>query len=628
MNPVSGDVGTVEVQVENVGGIDETTATIPPGVTVLVGRNATNRTSFLKAMMAVLGSDEVPLKAGKSAGRIECVIGDTEYVRTATRKNGTVLTEGTPYLDAADEAESFAFLLESNNARRAVERGEDLRNVVLDPLDIDGLREEIRDLERERAGIDEQLEERSSLESRERELQAELERIDEELSTARDRQETLHSTIEETDEGTLAERYRAVAERHAELEEIRYDRTTVEESCSALRDERQKKRSKLEALEPVPDASALRDEIAEKRAERNRLDSQMSELQRVVQFNRRRLDANGALTEEAVATEGEPTEQLFEEQTSCWTCGSTVPTEQIRSTVEQLQSYRRDLLDRRETIDEELTDLQRQRDELDETRDRVRALRNRLDEIASEVSRREERLQSLERRETELEAQIADAEEADGHPASEDSILEAHGEASRLEATIDHLEDEREEIVAKLDSVTTELDELSDLESRRERITTTLTDKRDEVDRLERRTIEEFNETMAEILDELGYDNVERIWLERRKHTENGELVPDTSFDLHVIRAAEDGTVYEDTVDHLSESEREITGLVFALAGYLAHEVFESMPFLVLDSIEAIDGERIGTLVDYVSEHATYLLVALLPDDAQYVDADHEIAEI
>jgi hypothetical protein len=55
---------------------------------------------------------------------------------------------------------------------------------------------------------------------------------------------------------------------------------------------------------------------------------------------------------------------------------------------------------------------------------------------------------------------------------------------------------------------------------------------------------------------------------------------------------------------------------VFALAGYLAHEVYEDLPFMLLDSLEAIDSERIATLVEYLTDYTTYLLVALLPEDA------------
>jgi hypothetical protein len=67
-----------------------------------------------------------------------------------------------------------------------------------------------------------------------------------------------------------------------------------------------------------------------------------------------------------------------------------------------------------------------------------------------------------------------------------------------------------------------------------------------------------------------------------------------------------------------------VTGLIFALAGYLTHEVHEVCPFLLLDSIEAIDSDRISRLVDYVSDYAEYVLVALLPEDAQALDDDYQ----
>jgi uncharacterized protein YhaN len=82
-------------------------------------------------------------------------------------------------------------------------------------------------------------------------------------------------------------------------------------------------------------------------------------------------------------------------------------------------------------------------------------------------------------------------------------------------------------------------------------------------------------------------------------------------------------------VSHLSESEREVTGLVFALAGYLAHDLHESMPFVLLDSLETIDSDRIAALVDYFEEYADHVVVALLPEDAAALDDDHErITEI
>jgi uncharacterized protein YhaN len=92
---------------------------------------------------------------------------------------------------------------------------------------------------------------------------------------------------------------------------------------------------------------------------------------------------------------------------------------------------------------------------------------------------------------------------------------------------------------------------------------------------------------------------------------------------LHIIRQTETGATYEDTVEHLSESEREVTGLVFALAGYLAHKVYETVPFMLLDSLEAIDSGRIAALVEYIEEFSEYLVVALLPEDAAALSEEH-----
>jgi hypothetical protein len=60
-------------------------------------------------------------------------------------------------------------------------------------------------------------------------------------------------------------------------------------------------------------------------------------------------------------------------------------------------------------------------------------------------------------------------------------------------------------------------------------------------------------------------------------------------FARHVVRSTDEGTTDEETVVHLSESEREVTGLVFTLVGYLVHDLHATLPFMVLDSFEALD---------------------------------------
>lgn len=61
----------------------------------------------------------------------------------------------------------------------------------------------------------------------------------------------------------------------------------------------------------------------------------------------------------------------------------------------------------------------------------------------------------------------------------------------------------------------------------------------------------------------------------------------------------------------------------------MTHEVYATLPFLILDSLEAIDSERIITLIDYVSDYADYVIAALLPEDAAALDDDYQrITEI
>lgn len=60
--------------VARIGGIGEATIEIPPGITVLAGENATNRTSFLQAIEAVLGSENASLKGDAEEGAVSMTL--------------------------------------------------------------------------------------------------------------------------------------------------------------------------------------------------------------------------------------------------------------------------------------------------------------------------------------------------------------------------------------------------------------------------------------------------------------------------------------------------------------------------------------------------------------------------
>src|SRR6056297_1371072 len=139
--------GDVRVQARNIGGISETEAVFEPGITVLTGRNATNRTSLLRAIMLALGSEQASLKGDAENGAVELQIGDRRYTRTLTRSGDSISLSGDPYLDDPELADLFAFLLEGNEARRAIARGDDLRGLIMRPIDTDEIQAEIERLE-------------------------------------------------------------------------------------------------------------------------------------------------------------------------------------------------------------------------------------------------------------------------------------------------------------------------------------------------------------------------------------------------------------------------------------------------------------------------------------------------
>jgi hypothetical protein len=197
------------------------------------------------------------------------------------------------------------------------------------------------------------------------------------------------------------------------------------------------------------------------------------------------------------------------------------------------------------------------------------------------------------------------------------------GELSELEYERDRLGGERCELESEVGALRDLRAEREQVEAQLEEIESELECLRSHVEETEAAAVETFNEHVEEVLSLLEYRNLARVWIER-KAGDGGPEKGTSSFELHVVRERADGTVYEDSVSNLSESEREVIGLVVGLAGYLVHDVGERVPVMLLDSLEAIDGDRIAALVDYFADHVTYLLVALLPEDAAALECDHE----
>jgi DNA repair exonuclease SbcCD ATPase subunit len=629
-----------EVHAENIGGIDETRVTFSPGVTILVGENATNRTSFLRALMAGIGSRDITIKGDADEARVELTLSEETYRRRLRHWADGIAVEGDAYVDDPTLANLFAFLLESNEVRRAVATGGDLRDLLMRPIDTDEIHAEIDRLVDERERIEQELDEIDGLkadlpdlEQRRTELREAIEQKQAELEATEEELEAADADLEETrkEKAELEEKFEELQSKRTRLAEIRYDLETERESLDALRTERRDLKDDRKALPEAPeeDIEELDARLEELRERKGTLEREVNELQNVIEFNEGMLADTDKGPFKALTRGGDPMNGLITEQTvTCWTCGSEVNRDRVETTVDRLQELSRTKMSQIDKLEGQIEDVRATKRDKQESRQKRERITERLAEIGDEISDAEETIERLQERRDEVRAAIetAEAEIEERNRDDDNEVLDLHREANELEYELGKLETERDRIESEITDIEERLEERDTLATRLENVTEEIRDLRTRIDRIERNAVDEFNDHMETILDELGYDNLDRIWLERVEKEASGgpRTVKKKAFELHVVRTTESGTAYEDTVDHLSESEREVTGLVFALAGYLVHEVYESVPFMLLDSLEAIDSNRIATLIEYLEEYADYLVVALLPEDAEALPGSYE----
>ena len=638
--------GETHVTVRNIGGIDETAVTLEPGVTVLTGRNATNRTSFLQAIMAALGSEDVSMKADADEARVELALDGETYTRTLERRNGHVRLSGTPYLDDPTLADLFAFLLESNEARRAVTTDADLRDIIMRPIDtgeiqseIDRLVDQRREITRELDELDDLKARLPALEEKRTGLKADIEETEGELRDVEARIESTDADVEQSREERveLEEKLEELRDKRASLETVRYDLETERNSLESLRSERAERADEYDDLSETPagELEDLESRIDRLRDRKQRLETEVTDVRSIIQFNEGMLEEGTGDVVDVLSDDregGEITDGLVPGKTvTCWTCGSDVDAEQIEETVDTLRDLNQRAVGEIGDIDDELAELKERRDELEAEQRRREQLERERRELDAKIERTEERAAELAERRDELrdemegiERQIAALEDD-----TYEDVLDLHKEANQLEYDLGSLENDLERVEENIATIEERLDEESELRARREELGDEIESLRTRIARIEREAITEFNDHMDTVLDLLDYENLERIWIERTETRvrDGREKVSKTAFELHVVRRTDGGTSYEDTVGHLSESEREVTGFVFALAGFLAHEVYETVPFMLLDSMEAIDANRIATLLEYLEGYTRYLVVALLPEDANPVPDDHHYVE-
>lgn len=625
------NIVSVSATVENVGGIEHAEVSLSPGVTVLRGRNATNRTSFLSAVDSALGGPNGSLKSDAAEGSVELSIDGERYVRTFHRESDGFRVGGEPYVSDPSLVETFVSLLESNPARRAVERGDDLREIIMRPINTEEINARIEELqaEKERLAdridrVGERKDELPDLEQRRQSLQSEIDAVDEEI-------EALRSELDEYegDQGTAA----AADSLVDELDEARQKYNRLQQEIEVTEAEIESLESELSELPSIDDdpeytdgdLSQVKEDLAVARERRRQVQETIDALFTIIEFNQDLID--GSLELPGIEPDDvDPTSELAPDEQReliCWTCGSAVTRRDVDARLDVLRDVIEDKRTERVDIESQLETLQEEHETIEDVLDERERVREERSQIRDQLADKRERLSTLQSRRADLAERIGalESEVAESQQLRDDDLLDMYEQLSDHQYERGQLTQQLDDVRAEIEEIR-QLPELADLRADLEGLREQIADQRSRIDRLEQRAVETFNRHMDELLDILEYDNITRVWIER--HTPEDRSDADATFRLHVIRDRADGTGYEEAIDNLSESERELIGLVFALAGYLTHEVCETVPFILVDSLEAIDSERIAKLVDHFSEHAAVLLVALLPEDARAVDDRHD----
>jgi chromosome segregation ATPase len=606
----------ITIEVSNVGGIDHLERAVDVGATLVAGPNASNKTSLLQGVEFALGGDSASIQSGAETASVTLSGSDFAVTRRLKRDDDRVRSEGEPLLgDDGDAAPlvTFTSLLEFNPLRTAVRSGDSVEALLKRPLDLDELERERETLLARKHQLSTEIDELDGVGDEIREVETQVERVEDritaleaELSDLRDERA---DAAGETDEITSLREERAalVAKRNRLRDEVDELSQTVERYEEQLA-EYDAEIESLEASVQGDDADSVREQRARLEDRLDEIDERIATIQSAVTANRELLqsDLRGLLGE---------SHSLSGDELTCWTCGAERPVADFEETLETMADRVAAERERKESITPKLASLESDLAEIEEQRSRLRNARSERQETKETLDRRRGSLATKRDLLAEVMTELADVDERI-EAAQQDTPETAAELSERIESVqldLHTARTERERLGSRLDDLRAEQERLERLRSERTDVDERIEELTTRIDGTERELRESFNEAMAEILELLAFDDIARVWL-------------DGEFQVIVARDV-DGTVHREPVAHLSESEREAIGLVLGLAGYLTYDLDERSPILLVDSVGAFDIDRLETLVEFLADRTTYLLVAVYPeiaDELPYARMDIE----
>ena len=595
------------VSIENIGGIYEATATLENGVNIVQASNFSGKSSFMNAIQTVMGTSGMfnsthPLTEGKESGAVEL---DTEEMTQSIslERSGTdeVVRHGSPVLESDTDqmcARLFAFLGEDNPIRSRVREQKDLTELLQAPLDLENIDQQIATLTRKRESKQEEIKTAQRAEENIPAVNEAITTLEEELTELRQRRDEVETRVDNeiTDNDSLSE---DLANRRSEVSTLERRISRLESQLSETESQLDEKRTEKETLD-IPEQPKANTNVEEKQQRVDEISLQVDLLEGLYRANQR------VIEEDELSLVSSIDRTLVEDEFDCWVCGETTTTETIETRLAALQSKIETLQEERSTLTNEIEALEKQRREYRKKKRQASAIEEEIGNLSAKRDDLQRDLTQAEGRKAEVEEQVRELE---------DELEQAETELS------EELTDIKSEIKLKTQELETQQNRLEELETKQDnadalRAEVDTIDEEIEAlkqrkERKQRELKTQFDEAMETALDHFapGFDGAR---LDIKVNTES-EI---EAFDLIIAR---DGR--ETTIDTLSEAERELVGIVVAIAGYRTFEVSDRVPMILLDGVSQLAADNLRLLCEYLSDDTEILVTTAYPE-ASVVDGN------
>jgi len=594
------------LEIENIGGIRSGHASLSAGPNIIQASNFQGKSSLLAAIQTVMGTtgqfgEDHPLTEGADEGHVTLETEDESYTVTLEQSVGvngnTISRSGDTYLvDEQDRvaARLFAFLGEDNPVRAAVREKDQQRltELLKKPLETENIDLRIDNLRSDIVDIEEELDQAEKAADKLPPAQEEVTQLEEELEELKERRDELEEKVDEdTEQRDLRNE---LTNKQSELDRKQSQLERLENQIERRERQLEEKQEELDDLE-VPEELDLDTDIGEKKDRVEELELKIDLLGDLYRSNKAVLDEN----ELTLITDVD--RSISGDTFSCFVCGEETTEEDVEERLQAIKQKQQSLQEEKASLDEEIDEIQQRKREIRSNRQKKDQLENEIKQLKLDIQEDEQEIEglkddieALEEEVEELEAEYEEAEQEEEEFSSElktvqQKIGTTENKLSRAKDKLERLEDEasdRDEIEEELEA---KKDELEELKQRREK-------KYDEL-------VDQFDEAMDDIISTFapGFDGA---FLNKKKN-------PDDSVEFEINLAREGRTT---DVENLSEGERELVGIVTALAGYRTFNVGERVPCILLDGIGQLAAEHIRHMIDYLEDNAEILVTTAYPE--------------